>query len=164
MAPLSQVDSLSPHYDIGQLYRQRGIRSPFDLYYDRILPGCLYLSEPRQLCRYADMLDQPATYTHELSYVLHSDGLLTGFKAYFVAQHSPSTVLDISGDTSDSWKHAILPIETPIEVRTGDAITMTFNRRYPERTSTGFQQVYEWSGLIKRGKQITGELSLRTGE
>ncbi|MEL4887309.1 50S ribosomal protein L11 methyltransferase [Pectobacterium betavasculorum] len=164
-----QVESLSPRYDIGQLYSQRAIRSPFNLYYDCILPSGLYLSDPRQLCRYADTWDQPATYTHELSYTLHAGGLLTGFKAYFVAQLSHDTVLDISGgnvasgDTSDSWKHAFLPIETPIEVRSGDVLQMTFSRRYPDGDSTGFQQVYEWRGRLKRSGHVIGEFGQRMG-
>ncbi|HDT1677210.1 TPA: methyltransferase domain-containing protein [Enterobacter hormaechei subsp. steigerwaltii] len=165
----AQVKSLTPRYDVRQLYRQRNIHSPFNLYYDCILPRSLYLAEPLLLCRYSGTWEQPATYTRELSYVLHSNGLLTGFKGYFVAQLSPHTTLDIAGDdiatgnTSDSWKHAFLPIETPVEVCRGDTLEMTFSRRYPEEDGTCFQQVYEWRGRIVRDGQTVGEFAQRTG-
>lgn len=164
-----QVNSLTPRYDIGELYRQRDIRSPFDLYYDCILPDGLYLSEPQSLCRYEGRWNQPATYAHELSCTLHSDGLLTGFKGYFVAQLSTDTVLDISGsniaagDTSDSWKHAFLPIETPIAVHRGDVLKMTFSRWRPDEDPTAFHQTYAWRGVVERGAKVVGEFAQQTG-
>ena len=164
-----QVNSLTPRYDIGELYRQRDIRSPFDLYYDCILPDGLYLSEPQSLCRYEGRWNQPATYAHKLSCTLHSDGLLTGFKGYFVAQLSTDTVLDIcgsniaAGDTSDSWKHAFLPIETPIAVRRGDVLKMTFSRWRPDEDPTAFHQAYAWRGVVERGAKVVGEFAQQTG-
>jgi protein arginine N-methyltransferase 1 len=164
-----RINSLTPHYDVTQLYRQRGIQSPFNLYYDCILPPDLYLAEPQLLCRYAGQWEQPSTYRRELSYCLQSDGVLTGFKGCFIAQLSTHTVLDISGgdvaggNTSDSWKHAFLPIETPITVRHGDRLNMTFSRGCLENDNTSFQQVYEWRGQIVRNSDIVGEFSQCTG-
>ncbi|MFP3560999.1 hypothetical protein SB861_62000, partial [Paraburkholderia sp. SIMBA_049] len=57
----------------------------------------LYLSDPQQLCHYAGKWDQPSSYTRQLRYVLHADGLLTGFKCCFTAALTAGTVLDISG-------------------------------------------------------------------
>ena len=85
----------------------------------------------------------------------------TGFKAYFIAELTATTTLDISGDdiergeTSDSWKHAYLPIEHPIEVRAGDRLEVAFSRRYPEG-GWPFRQVYRWQGRVERAGQIIG--------
>ncbi|CAB3647947.1 methyltransferase domain-containing protein [Achromobacter pestifer] len=161
------VSSLTAHYDVAQLYKQREIGSPFSIYYDCILPRELYLSDPQQLCCYGGAWDQPPTYTQRRSYVLRAGARFTGFKAYFVADLSANTVLDISGgdiaagETSDSWKHAYLPIETPIDVQEGDMLNVAFTRRYPKRPASGFQQVYEWVGTVARQGQIVGQFAQR---
>ncbi|WP_185733558.1 methyltransferase domain-containing protein [Burkholderia sp. Bp8998] len=164
------VSSLTPRYDVAQLYEKKGIRSPFNLYYDCILPRGLYLSEPQQLCHYAGKWDQPSSYTRQLSYGLRTNGLLTGFKSCFKAVLSAGTVLDISGgdvsagETSDSWKHAYLPIEFPIEVQAGDTLNMSFSRRYPDGGETGFQQLYAWHGTVERQGNIVGRFAQDMGE
>lgn len=155
------IASLTPHYDIAALYRQKGIRSPFSLYYDCILPRRSYLSQPALLRAYHGAWDQPATYHCQLSFALDRPELLTGFKAYFVAELTATTTLDISGDdiergeTSDSWKHAYLPIEHPIEVQKDDRLEVTFSRRYPAG-ETAFRQVYRWQGRVERAGEIVG--------
>jgi len=101
--------------------RRRGARSPFDLYYDVIIPVCTYLATPRvaRLYNFAapDCIPPAAAaYRVPLAYTACRDGILTGFKGYFVATLSDTVALDISGDdiagraTSDSWKHCYLPI------------------------------------------------------
>lgn len=155
------IASLTPHYQIAELYRQKGIDSPFNLYYDCILPRSLYLSAPQQVRRYEGAWDQPATYELDLCYSLEREAVLTGFKAYFIAELTASTTLDISGDdigngeASDSWKHAYLPIEQPIDVQRGDRLQLRFSRRYP-REGAGFRQVYRWQGQVTRAEQVVG--------
>lgn len=164
-----KVASLSPHYDVEELYRQRGVRSPFDIYYDCIVPFDRYLAEPQQVCRYSGKWDQAPTYAHQRSYVLHSSGRFTGLKGYFVAELSPQTILDISGgdvsagETSDSWKHAYLPIKTPIEVQRGDILKLTFSRSYPANHEIEFRQIYDWRGVVERQGNVIGEFSQRLG-
>ncbi|KVE31496.1 methyltransferase domain-containing protein [Burkholderia vietnamiensis] len=163
------VSSLTPEYDIAKLYEKKGICSPFNLYYDCILPRSLYLSDPQQMCHYEGKWDQPSTYTRQLSYTLHTDGLLTGFKSCFRAALSAGVMLDISGgdvaagETSDSWKHAYLPIEFPIDVQAGDTLNMSFSRRYPKGDATGFQQLYEWRGTVERRGNVVGEFAQDMG-
>ena len=155
------IASLTPHYRIAELYRQTGIDSPFNLYYDCILPRSLYLSAPQLVRRYEGAWDQPASYELELCFSLEREEVLTGFKAYFIAELTGSTTLDISGDdiangeTSDSWKHAYLPIEQPIAVQRGDRLQLRFSRRYP-REGTGFRQVYRWQGQVERAGEVIG--------
>src|SRR5262249_54299817 len=116
------IASLTAHYEIAALYRDKQIRSPFNLYYDCILPRRAYLGRPAVVQAYRGAWDQPATYRRELAFAIERPGRLTGFKGYFVAELTGTTTLDISGDdiaageTSDSWKHAYLPIEHPIDV------------------------------------------------
>ncbi len=155
------IASLSPHYEIAQLYRHKSIRSPFNLYYDCILSKRLYLSLPQQACRYEGAWDQAATYSTNLSFNIDRQDLLTGFKAYFIAELTASTKLDISGDdiqngeTSDSWKHAYLPIEQPIDVRQGDRLSLNFSRQYPPLGAV-FRQVYRWQGRVERKGEVIG--------
>jgi len=164
-----KVASLAPLYDIQRLYAARKIGSPFDIYYDCILPAELYLDAPHLLCRYDDGWSQAPTYGRELTFDLTADGALTGFKVYFVAALSSQTTLDISsgdiagGGTSDSWKHAYLPIQTPIDVRSGDVLHLTFSRRYPNGDAGGFQQLYEWRGSIERRGATVGRFEQTMG-
>ncbi len=158
------VASLSPRYDMAAFSAQRGMKSPFDIYYDCILPENLYLGRPQPLCSYRASWDQPATYTRHRSFPIEADGLFTGFKAYFVAGLTPETTLDISkggiedGETSDSWKHAYLPIADPIEVCAGDRLELVFSRSYP-RGLTNFRQVYAWEGRVTRAGSVVGRFS-----
>ncbi|WP_338439230.1 50S ribosomal protein L11 methyltransferase [uncultured Aquabacterium sp.] len=150
-----RVDSLTQHYDVQQLYRDRQVSSPFNLYYDCIVPCSAYLSQPQVAAAYFGDWTQPAHYSRSLSFTLNSQAMLTGFKVYFVAQLSDDTQLDISGDdigmgkTSDSWKHAYLPIATPIEVQLGDRLHMTWSRSAVNRLGS-FAQAYRWRGAISR--------------
>lgn len=153
------IAALTPRYQIEELYRDKQLRSPFNLYYDCILPRSTYLSAPTQVCRYDGRWEQAATYQKELVFALRRGGALTGFKGYFIAELTPHTTLDISGDdidggqTSDSWKHAFLPIERPIEVQEGDELIVQFQRRYPGGRSR-FRQVYRWRGSVRRSGAV----------
>jgi protein arginine N-methyltransferase 1 len=138
--------------------RRRGARSPFDLYYDVIIPIHTYIASPRvvRLYDFTAPPDTPpaATYRVPLVYTARRDGLLTGFKGYFVATLSETVALDISGDdipgrtTSDSWKHCYLPITEPIPVRRGDRISLTFSRACPHGEAASFRQSYQWEGQV----------------
>ena len=74
---------------------------------------------------------------NRLLFTIQEDGLLTGFKGYFIAELVDGVVLDISGGdiegrkTSDSWKHCYLPIEQAVEVRMGDIVEVTYRRHPP---------------------------------
>jgi protein arginine N-methyltransferase 1 len=161
------ISSLSASYGVGNI--NRNSKSLFDLYYDCVLPEQLYLDDPQMVCRYEGQWTQSPTYERQISYTLRRDGTLTGFKAYFIAELSDETILDISGgniaagETSDSWKHAHLPIEKPIDVRQGDILSLTFSRRYPETPASAFQQIYQWCGAVRRHGAIVGEFAQRTG-
>lgn len=163
------VASLSSRYDLAALSRQRGMKSPFDIYYDCILPDSLYLSTPELVCSYHGGWEQPATYTRQLAFRIDSAGALTGFKGYFVAGLTADTVLDISGgsidrgDTSDSWKHAYLPIEHPIQVEAGDRLELSFSRAYPLEQGN-FRQVYAWHGQVTRAGRVIGRFSQDMGD
>ena len=156
-----KVASLTPRYEIANLYHDKGISSPFNLYYDCILPASLYLGRPELMCSYQGAWDQPATYERTLTFAIGRDGTFTGFKGYFVAGLTADTTLDISGgdiaagETSDSWKHAYLPIAQPIETREGDGLTLKFGRHYPI-LGAAFRQIYRWRGQIERAGAIAG--------
>jgi len=155
------VARLTPRDDIAALYRRNRTRSPFDLYYDCILPRRSYLSRPALMRDYHGAWDQPACYDCRRAFGLERPGRLTGFKAYFVAELTATTILDISGDdisggeTSDSWKHAYLPIAHPIDVQRGDRLELAFSRRYPDG-ETAFRQVYRWHGQVVRAGDVIG--------
>ncbi|MEV0182999.1 hypothetical protein AB0I54_27430 [Streptomyces sp. NPDC050625] len=115
-----------------ELLRRRGARNPFDLYYDTVIPAAR-LAAPRLLRRYdfRDGAGHPAEYRVPLVHTVQRDGVFTGFQGHFVADLSDTVALDISGDdigaddpaartTSDSWKHAYLPVAEPVAVRRGD--------------------------------------------
>ncbi|MGA5133469.1 methyltransferase domain-containing protein [Streptomyces olivoreticuli] len=143
-----------------ELLRERGARGPFDLYYDVVLPLDGHLAAPR-IARIFDLEQEeepPATYEVPLVFTVHRDGVLSGFKGYFVATLSDTVALDISGDgiaertASDSWKHCFLPIEEQVPVRRGDRVVLTFRR---SGTDGPFGQSYRWEGrVLSAGKEI----------
>ncbi|MGB6162350.1 MAG: methyltransferase domain-containing protein [Pseudonocardiaceae bacterium] len=146
--------------------RRRGARSVFDLYYDVIIPVDTYLATPRvaRLYDFAASTGIPptaASYQVPLTYTVQRDGLLTGFKGYFVATLSHTVALDISSDdiagraTSDSWKHCYLPIAKPVAVRRGDRIGLTFSRSCAGGAAGPFRQSYQWDGqVISQGTPV----------
>lgn len=164
-----RVLSLSANYNESCETRQKRSNSPFDLYYDCIVPKQGELSDPALVCTYTGVWDQPATYDKMLSFRLHRRGTLTGFRAHFVAQLAENTVLDISGGditvgrTSDSWKHAYLPIETPVDVLVGDVVELAFSRHYLSKSTRAFQQVYGWKGHVRRNGRPIGRFSQSSG-
>ncbi|WP_417529918.1 methyltransferase domain-containing protein [Marinobacter lipolyticus] len=157
-----EVSTLSPKYSMERLCREKGIRSPFNIYYDTILPRRTYLSRARCLYRYQGEWEQPPCYSVDVPYPVHKAEWMTGFKAYFVAQLSPSVTLDISGDdigggaTSASWKHAYLPIEHPLQVAEGDTVSVRFSRFYPD-AGARFRQVYRWQGEVLRAGNVIAQ-------
>lgn len=156
-----EIASLASPDDVDTLLRATRARSPFNIYYDCIVPRSSCLSRPARLRAYHGAWDQPATYRCRLAFSIERPDLLTGFKAYFVAELTATTTLDISGDdiaggqTSDSWKHAYLPIERPIEVQSGDHLEVRFSRAYPAN-GTAFRQLYRWQGWVERAGEIVG--------
>jgi protein arginine N-methyltransferase 1 len=159
---------LAPAMTLGDTLRQRGIHSPFDFYYDTIVPRSGYLATPR-LARlfHLDGSDAPV-YRFDTTFTVSRDGLFTGFKGYFIASLSPSVALDISGDdipggtASDSWKHCYLPIRQPIELKQSDRVTLSFSRTYPSMKDTPFRQIYEWHGEVRRGRDVLATFSQST--
>ncbi len=156
--------SLSARYDLGQLLAQLGLSSPFDLYYDVILPRNSYLAQA-QNGQCFDFL-QPtlgADYETNLRFKVLRDGQFCGFKGCFTAQLSDQVSLDISGDdiagktTSDSWKHAFLPIATPLEVRRGDQIQLHY-RRLPG-TAARLSCRYAWHGAVIRHERMIAQFA-----
>jgi predicted RNA methylase len=162
-----------------ELLRRRHVSSPYDLYYDVVIPIVRHLAAPRVLRQYE--LQEPAAaprvdYQVPLVYTVRRTGLLTGFKGYFVATLSRTVALDISGDdiaartASDSWKHCYLPIAEPVPVRPGDRIYLEFGRSRPAaetsaetNAETSFAQHYRWSGHVISGNSVVGGFAHGTG-
>lgn len=148
--------------------RRRKARSPFDFYYDAILPIRSYLSAPKLVREYRFTSMERDTYEVSLRYTVHRVGVFTGFKGYFVATLSDNVVLDISGDdiagrtTSDSWKHCYLPVEEPCAVYPGDRIGLTFRRSRPVGTAGPFRQHYQWTGEISSAGRTVGRFAHQT--
>jgi len=140
--------------DFVRQLRRRKARGPFDFYYDAIIPIRSHLSAPRLARQYVFKDEETATYELQLVYMAQREGMLTGFKGYFVATLSDAVKLDISGDdiagrtTSDSWKHCYLPVAEPCPVQPGDRIELTFSRSRPAGTSDPFRQTYRWEGQV----------------
>ncbi|MGW1073694.1 methyltransferase domain-containing protein [Streptomyces sp. NPDC002537] len=150
-----------------ELLRSRGARGPFDLYYDVVLPLDGHLSAPRIVRVYDLERQEPsATYQVPLVFTAQRDGVLSGFKGYFVATLSDTVALDISGDgiaertASDSWKHCFLPIERQIRVRRGDRIALTFTRT--DGSDGPFRQSYRWEGRVLSGGTVTAQFAHTT--
>lgn len=161
----SQVATINDNYNLSKILKNKGITEPCNMYYDTIIPHSLYLSSAQQLREYKNDWSQSPTYNHTLTFDVKKDGSLTGFKAYFIAQLSQYTTLDISGDniiereTSDSWKHAYLPIASPISVKAGDTINISFTRFYQENhnlENKQLHQAYQWKGQVIRNNTVQG--------
>ena len=164
-----QCRTLNNNYSLPELMQKLAIKSPFNLYYDVIIPRSCYLSEPKVAKHFLfDGSDQPV-YATELAYVVTAEGVLTGFKGSFAAELSDSVVLDISGDdiaartTSDSWKHCYLPLQNPLNVMRGDEIHLRYERSYPSLRNSPFRQCYRWSGTVKRQGDVIGAFCQSTG-
>ena len=146
---------------------------PFDAYYDVILPRSGYLASPR-LDRAFTFADDPMSYRSDLVFAVDRPGRFTGFKGWFVADLSPTVALDISGDridggrpgrtSSDSWKHAYLPIADPIDVEPHDRIVLSLARAAPEGDGApAFAQSYTWEGTVRRGDDVVAHFAQRSG-
>lgn len=152
-----KVKGINARYRLPRLLEALRISNPFDLYYDGIIPSLAYLSEPRRVQSFSFTGRENPEYAVKRQFLIAQDGLFTGFKGYFVATLSKNMRLDISGDdikgrqTSDCWKHCYLPVETPFPVKSGDTLTVTYERRYPSNDSSPFRQCYRWKGSLIRG-------------
>jgi hypothetical protein len=88
-------------------------------------------------------------------------GTDTGFNGWFIADLSPTVALDISGDrtddgrpnrtSSDSWKHAHVPVERPVPVEAHDRIVLSLTRLAASGNDIrAFAQLYTWQGTVQR--------------
>lgn len=160
---------LSDHYSVEQLLDRCPSRNPFNMYYDAIIPLSCYLAEPLVLRIYSGAWTESPAYDEHRSWRIACDGFFTGFKGYFVADLTEDVVLDISGDdlsgrpSSASWKHAFLPIKTPIEVEAGDQLYLSFLRSLSNGENRWGRQWYGWSGYVLREGQCPGTFLQRTG-
>ncbi len=155
-----QYKNLNDNYSLPELMNRFGVRNTFDMPFNAIIPSSCSLSEPQIVKEFNFNGTDDAEYTTSTIYKISRDGIFTGFKGYFVAQLSPHSMLDISGDdianrkTSDCWKHLFLGIETPFEVKVGDELHLNYSRFYPPNHSKDFVQGYRWEGNIKRNNEI----------
>ena len=147
--------AVSAVQDLQQLLSQLRVADRFDLYYDVILPQSRHLSQPQQ-ARTIDFRTGPpqTAYAFRLTFPATRDGLLTGFKGYFIAQLTDRDFLDISGDDpqagscSDSWKHCYLPLAQPLPVKAGDIIRFDLERRPLQDTASPFSYRYHWRAEV----------------
>lgn len=170
---LAPVEATLAHAAVAAL-ETAGAAGRFDAYYDVILPRSGYLASPR-LDRAFALVGDPAAYRSELVFAVDRPGTFTGFKGWFVADLSPSVALDISGDriegagpgrtSSDSWKHAYLPIEEPVAVETHDRIALSVSRRMPAGPGgepVAFAQSYRWEGAVHRDDAVVARFAQET--
>jgi protein arginine N-methyltransferase 1 len=153
--------------------RRRPRPRPFDAYYDVVLPRSGYLASPRLDRAFdfgAGQSPSPASYDADLVFAVDRAGWFTGFKGWFVADLSPTVVLDIAGDridggrpgrtASDSWKHAYLPVEHPVAVEPHDRIVLQLSRTVPRDDS--FAQSYGWQGAVHRADRTVARFAHRS--
>lgn len=127
-------------------------QNPFNSYYDSLIPKIRELANPDKINTFNFDGNDDVSYKKNLEFIVLKDGLLTGFKGYFIAKLSPKVDLNISGETigknaSISWQHAYLPISNPFEVKEEDKIKLTFIR---ESRGGIYQPYYSWKGIIYR--------------
>ena len=158
-----RIASLSKQYDLYRLLSDKACQDRFDLYYDTILPAYCYLDEPQLLKRYDTNWNQAPWYSEDRIFRVDHRSNLNGFKVHFVANLTPGVSLDIGGgdisarETSDSWKHAFLPIKHPIAVEQGDIIKLSFSRHRPKQGYDNFRQRYRWRGDVLRNGERVGQ-------
>jgi len=146
----------SSKYSLRSLMSDKNITSPFNIYYDTVIPVKSHLSTPKLLRCYDHKWEQTSIYELEIDFVINHSGEFTGFKGYFMALLYDNIILDISADglgfglSSDSWKHAYLPVERPVSVKKDDRLFLRFSRSYPQDSSIKFRQIYRWKGRIER--------------
>jgi protein arginine N-methyltransferase 1 len=166
---LVPVEATRAHAGVAALDTSR----PFDAYYDVILPRDGYLASPRLDRRFTFTAD-PTSYQSDLVFAVGRAGTFTGFKGWFVADLAPTVALDISGDridgggpartSSDSWKHAYLPVEHPVPVEPHDRICLSLSRLAPGGDGApAFAQSYAWEGTVRRGDRVVARFAQRTG-
>lgn len=165
---LVPVEARRAHAEVGAATPPQPNDSPFDAYYDVILPRSGYLASPR-LDRAFGFVGDPTGYRSELVFAVDRPGWFTGFKGWFVADLSPTVALDIAGDridgggpgrtSSDSWKHAYLPVEHQVPVEPHDRITLTLSRTAPD---DAFAQSYRWEGTVRRGDDTVARFAQHT--
>jgi protein arginine N-methyltransferase 1 len=185
---LVPVEARRAHAEVGALrsspspslstapLRRPPVPRPFDAYYDVVLPRSGYLASPR-LDRTFDFAapGEPTSYASDLVFAVDRAGSFTGFKGWFVADLSSTVALDIAGDridggrsgrtSSDSWKHAYLPIEHPVAVRPHDRITLRLTRSAPGGGGVGtttFAQSYRWEGAVHRADRRVSRFTQST--
>ncbi len=171
---LVPVDAARAHSAVAASGNDATMRRPFDAYYDVVLPRAGYLSSAR-VDRIFCFEGDPTSYRSELVFPVDRGGVFTGFKGWFVADLSATVALDISGDrigdgadggrtTSDSWKHAYLPVEEPVAVEIYDRICLTFERTsLDDRSAELFAHTYRWKGAVWRGERVVGRFSQSAG-
>jgi type I protein arginine methyltransferase len=97
----------------------------------------------------------------DLVFALAGAGTDTGFNGWFIADLPPTVALDISGDrtddgrpnrtSSDSWKHAHVPVERPVPVEAHDRIVLSLTRLAASGNDIrAFAQLYTWQGTVQR--------------
>lgn len=157
---------ISGRYDLHQLLGRLGIASPFDVYYDVIIPAETYLAQPAPLRRFDfDAYGAVTDYSVHFSFVVTKPGPLTGFKGWFVAELADGVVLDISGDdieartTSDSWKHCFLPISEPVALQAGDIVRTTLERVRTVGDGSPFACRYSWRGSVERDGKTAAQFA-----
>ncbi len=155
-----KVRGVNSRYKINNLLSKLETKNQFNIYYDAILPKFCYLSLPESVKIFRFDGNDESVYEVKTKFKILKSGKFTGFKGYFVAKLSNKTVLDISGDdienrkTSDCWKHCYLPIETPVELISGDIIELNYSRSYPKTRNSPFRQHYAWRGKILRENKM----------
>ncbi|HLC19908.1 MAG TPA: 50S ribosomal protein L11 methyltransferase [Candidatus Nanoarchaeia archaeon] len=161
--------TINSAYRLDSLLKKLQTDNPFNMYYDCILPESTYVSKPNVVQEFKFDGTDRSVYSVKTTFDVTKDAAFTGFKGSFVAELSDSVTLDISGDdiegrkTSDCWKHAYLPIETPIDVKKGDRIELTYARSYPVNKDCAFGQNYSWNGNVMRDGKSIAEFSQKTG-
>lgn len=147
--------AISEVHALDKLLSRLEIDDPFAVYYDVVLPESAYLSSPRRARRFDFTTGKSEpTYRVVVRFPVTTDGLLTGFKGYFIAHLAEGVIVDISGwdidrrKASDSWKHSYLPIRKPIEVRRGQTITLTLERLLQANRASPFSFRYQWHAQV----------------